>query len=231
MNNAQNSASRRSDAAVLSEQVNKTLPPGERLRQAVARIEASRSALIMCISPAPAELSDGPGNVDGRDEIEQSFAQTLAARIERNGLLQGSWRTLRPLARRWWTSQPWHSSVDLVGQTLAHQARPLMRRNPLATLALGAAVGAGVVAVVSTMRPWISSHTRRKASLWSDRVGGLLWSQLSSAPLQMALAGALAAWLADQGSHKTRAKRPSANPLNDSDPSEMPNGVGTPVAM
>jgi hypothetical protein len=204
MNNAANPASGRSEAAGQTQQDSPPRSADQRMRQAVARIEASRSALIVCLAPEPptrrggtSDEADGSGS--GSVGAEPTFAQTLAARIERNGLLQGSWRTLRTLARRWWTRQPWHSSVDLVVQTLAHQTRPLMQRHPMATLAVGAAVGAGLVAVASAVRPWAWHQIRGKASPWGDRVGGLLWAQLTSAPVQMAVAGALTAWLADQG--------------------------------
>jgi hypothetical protein len=129
-----------------------------------------------------------------------SLIDTLKARIERNGLVQGTWRTARTLARRWWTRQSWHSSVELVVDTLAHEARPLIRKHPLATLAVGAALGAALVAVASAVRPWASHQMRGNSSTtWGGRVGSLLWSQFSSAPIQMAVAGALTAWLADQG--------------------------------
>ncbi len=193
-----------------TEQPSNPLTAEQRMTEAVTRIESSRSALIVCLSPDPPERDDRPAGSPNDGSAEQSFAQTLAARIERNGLLEGSWRTLRALARRWWKRQPWHSSVDLVGQTLAHQARPLMQRHPLGTLAVGAAVGAGLVAVASAMRPWALHQIRGKASPWGSRVGSMIWTQLASAPVQMALAGALAAWLADQGSRNTQSSGEAA---------------------
>jgi hypothetical protein len=195
MNPAANPASGRRDAAGQAQQDNPPRTVDQRMRQAVARIEASRSAPIVCLAPAP------PAPRSGSVGAEPSFAQTLAARIERNGLLQGSWRALRTLARRWWTRQPWHSSVAFVVQTLAHQTRPLMQCHPMATLA----VAAGLVAV----RPWAWHQIHGKASPWAERLGGLLWAQLTSAPVQMALAGALTAWLADRGRrHDTLSAHP-----------------------
>jgi hypothetical protein len=65
---------------------------------------------------------------------------------------------------------------------------------------VGAALGAALVAVASAVRPWASHRMRGNSSTtWGGRVGNLLWSQFSSAPMQMAVAGALTAWLADQG--------------------------------
>ena len=215
------SAPRSSDAAGQNGQDNKARPPAEQMKLAMDRIELSRSALIVCLSSERPERHNEPTPGTKVDGSAQSVEQTLAARIKRNGLLRGSWHTLRVLARRWWTRQPWHSSVDLIGETLAHQARPLMRRHPLATLAVGTAIGAGLVSVVSTVRPWAWLQTRNKASSWGERVGNLLWTQLSSAPLQMALAGALAAWLTEQSSH--RRPHPNEKPINTVSRSDQPD--------
>jgi len=200
----------------------------QRMRQAVARIEASRSALIVCLAPDPPkqrgnttdgddESSGSSGGASNRAQL--SFVETLTARIKRNGLLQGSWRTVRTLARRWWTRQSWHNSVELVVETLAHEAQPFMRRHPLATLAVGAALGAGLVALASAARPWAWHQIRGNGSLLSSRVGRLLWSQFTSAPVQMAVAGALAAWVADQG---IRRKTPSDGPADKAAPHADP---------
>jgi len=204
MNNATHPANGSGHVAHRPNQDSKALPTDYRMRQAVARIAASRSALIVGMMPDPPGPGDAATGRAGEHDAAGSFSETLKARIERNGLLQGSWRTARTLARRWWTRQPWHSSVDLVVQTLAHQARPLIGRHPLATLAVGAALGGGLVAVASVARSWASQRTQRYASPWRDRMGSLLWTQLTAAPVQMALAGALAAWLADQGSRCAR---------------------------
>lgn len=212
MNTAAHSASSSTRTAERTEREKNPLTADEKMTEAVARIEASRAALIVSMSPDPPERHDGIAGGNGDGSARSSFVQTLAARIERNGLLQGSWQTVRAVARRWWTRQPWHSTVDLVSQTLAHEARPLMRRHPLATLAVGATVGAGLMAAASAVRPWVVQKIRGKNAPWADRVGSLLWTQLSSAPIQMALAGALAAWLADQGSRNARSSGPSSDP-------------------
>jgi len=206
MNDTSKSASGSSNR---TEQTKNPLAAEQKMRNALLRIGSSRSALIVCLSPDRSERHDGTAGGTGDRSTRQSFGQTLSARIERNGLLQGSWRTVRALVRRWWTRQPWHSSVDLVGQTLAHEARPLMQRHPLATLAVGAAIGAGLVTVAVAIRPWAWRQIGGKGSSWSDRVGGLLWTQVTSAPVQLALAGALAAWLADLGNRRASSSGPS----------------------
>lgn len=208
MNTAAVSASSGRRTAERTEQDKNSLDASQKITIALARIEASRAALIVCLSP---DLPDRPPRAAGDGGAVPSFGQTFAARIERNGLLQGSWRTLRALVRRWRSRQPWLSTVNLVGETLAHEARPLMRRHPLATLAVGAAAGAGLVAVASAVRPWAWHHIRAKASPLGGSVGSLVWTQLTSAPVQIALASALAAWLADRGSHSARSTGPSGD--------------------
>ena len=198
----------------------------ERMEQALARLEASRTALILCLAPEPpaARRAAAAQGSDGGDS--PSFSESLAARIQRNGLVQGSWLALSAVARRWWVGQPWHSSAELVGQTLMHQARPVMRRHPMATLAVGAAVGAGLVAA----RPWAWQQVKNQASPWRDRIGGLLWTQLSSAPVQMALAGALAAWVADQGQRSSARHAAAATTSDDSAPT-MPEAGESATGM
>ncbi len=230
MNSTENPASGSSHILSPAKQDDPAPTPEQRMRAAVARIEASRYALIMRLAPDPPRRRASTTGVDGSSDSsskKQSFVDTLKARIKRNGLLQGGWQTVRTLARRWWTRQSWHRSVDLVVETLAHEARPLMRRHPLATLATGAALGVGLVVVVSTVRPWVWHQIRGNGSSLGDRVGSLLWSQFSSAPVQMALAGALAAWVADQGIRRnTNSGAPSGGAAPRDDPA--PHSVETP---
>ena len=205
MNHTLHSGPGSSDALGQIAQNAKSLSADQRMALAVARIAASRSALIVCLSPNPPEPRDDASGDEGGQGTEPSFAEMLTARIHRKGLLQGSWLTVRTVAHRWWNRQPWHSSVELVGQTLAHQARPLMRRNPLATLGVGTALGVILVMTIKVGRPRVMQHLQQQASPWRERVSSLLWAQLTAAPVQMALAGALAAWLADHGNRTTHA--------------------------
>lgn len=187
-------------------QSTKAISADQKMEQAVARLDASRAALIVCLAPHPPESHSAKNGVNGNANPESSFADLLATRIARNGLVQGSWRSVRTLARRWWSRQPWHSSVELIGQTLIHEARPLIRNHPLATLGVGAALGAGVVAIASALRPRAWLHIQQQSNPWRDRMGSFLWTQLTAAPVQMALAGAIATWLADQASRNGQKK-------------------------
>ena len=163
----------------------------ERKQQALRRMEASRQRLIQRFSPKPSagRPSAPPGTPPAPGA--GTWVAALVARIERNGLVWGSWRTVRAVSRRWWTRQPWHGSAELLAGTLAREARPLVRRHPWASLAAAAAIGAALVAA----RPLISRSLHQHARPWRDGLGRLVWAQLTQAPVQLALAGALAAWL------------------------------------
>ena len=216
MNSMTHSASPEGLASRLPVLNTKSLSADQRMALAVARIAASRSSLILCLSPNPPEPRR---DADGRPMDEPTFVEMLTARINRKGLLHGSWLTARTLGLRWWNRQPWHTSAELVGQTLAHQARPLMRRYPLGTLGVGAALGVILVMTVKVGRPRVMQHIQQQASPWRDRMTTLLWAQVTSAPVQMALAGALAAWLADQGSRHAQDAAPRAKAATSPAPS------------
>ena len=75
-----------------------------------------------------------------------------------------SWlRKLRRVARRWpvtavatkmlqswWLTQPWRQTGELLAGSLILQGRPLVRRHPIAAVAVAAALGG----VLITLRPW-----------------------------------------------------------------------------
>lgn len=164
--------------------------PAQRKALALQRIDASRTQLILCLLPPEPQKQSATAGATGSPDF-LGFATTLMNRIERNGLVNGGWRMLRAWGRRWWTRQPWHAPVELVVTTVAHEAKPIIRRHPWATLAVGAAVGASLVAAL----PWAGSRIRQQARPWRNHLGSLVWGQLAQASVQMALAGAVTAWL------------------------------------
>ncbi|AOW12688.1 hypothetical protein LPB72_16865 [Hydrogenophaga crassostreae] len=168
------------------------LSPAERKALALHRIEASRTQLIVHVYPEPVRRPHAGDKSSTQPPVWNGLAG-LMARAERNGLVNAVWRTTRALGRRWWTRQPWHASVDLVAGTLAHEAKPIIRQHPWAALAVGGAAGAAVVVIL----PWITRSIKAQADPWRNNLGGMVWQQLSQAPVQLALTGALTAWIAD----------------------------------
>lgn len=180
----------------------------ERKAIALARLDASRTQIIQRLFPAPEAEERRAGSPS------PDLLTTLMTRISRNGLGQGVWRTARAVARRWWKRQPWHTPVELIGTTLAREARPLVRRHPWACLAAAAALGSAL----AVARPWIASGLRRQTLPWGDRFGQMIWQQLTQAPVQLALAGAITAWLTDLSRRPAPTpgpRAPSANPSPD----------------
>lgn len=185
-----------------------TLTPSQRKALALQRIDASRSQLIVRLYPQPETRSPPDADPAGARSWSSSGISHWMARAQRNGYLDATWRMARALGRRWWTRQPWHASVELVASTLAHEAKPLVRRHPWASLAAGAAAGAVAMAAV----PWLTRSLRRQAQPWRDDFGKMLWHQLAQAPVQLAIAGALTAWLTDVSRRSAQAQQPDADP-------------------
>lgn len=186
-------------------------PPtaAQRKALALARLDASRTLLIQRLYPAPSERSAHAASGDaGVVGLVASLMNALMARAQRDGLPRAAWRTARALARRWWTRQPWHASVELVAGTLADEVKPVVRRHPWASLAVAAAVGGALVMA----RPWVAHTLRRQTRDLPHRVGRLLWQQLAQAPVQLALIGALTAWLKDRGQDRSPPPSPSPPP-------------------
>lgn len=181
------------------------LSAAERKALALARLDASRTLLIQRLYPAP---SDGDAHADsgeaGVGGLVASLMHALMARARRDGLPRAAWRTARALARRWWTRQPWHASVELVAGTLADEVKPVVRRHPWASLAVAAAVGGALMVA----RPWVATTLRHQTRNLPHRACRLLWQQLAQAPVQLALIGALTAWLKERERERDPAPPP-----------------------
>jgi hypothetical protein len=165
------------------------LSPAERKALALQRIDTSRTLLIRTVWPAPVTTdlrsSTGPSSTHAR------ALSLLLGHIGRQGLSDQTWRVARALAQRWWRRQPWHTSVGLVADTVAREAQPVIRRHPWACLGVAAAVGGALVLV----RPWLRDALYQQTQNLRNHAGQMLWSQLAQPSVQLALAGALSAWI------------------------------------
>ena len=180
----------------------------QRRALALQRIEASRTQLILTLAPTGPRRSrpPQPPKAAGSGQTPP-FSTAWARRITQDGVGQGTWQALSGAAIDWLGKQPWYASVELVGSTLAHQARPVVRRHPWVCLGAAAAAGAALVA----LRPWGWTPVQHRIAPWRSQVGQMVWGQLTQPPVQMALAGALAAWLSSsQASAPPSATPPSA---------------------
>ena len=179
--------------------------PEQRKALALQRLESSRHALIISLSPKfpPASVQK---ERQPSETGESTLLSNLVSRVQRHGLVAGGGRAVQALARRWWKRQPWNASVELVGGTLVHEVRPLIRRHPWSALAVGAALGATAVLV----RPLILRPLTQQLQPWRNNLVGMVWSQVSQVPVQMAIAGALAAWI-NEASKKSSAEASSSS--------------------
>lgn len=182
--------------------------PAERLAAARQRVEASRSRLIHTFYPDPGEAPRASAAGAQDSPPLGAWARALGA--------DQPWPALRRLALRWWQRQPWHASVELVAGTLAQQARPLVRRHPWAALAASAVAGA----VLVSAGPWVLRGSRRHTEPLRRQLVGSLWATLGSASVQVALAGALAAWMERHSRPEAATTQPPPGP--DAQPPQPP---------
>lgn len=191
--------------------------PSQRKAAALARIEASRAQLILALSPEPSE-GESVATGAGAPGASGFPAASFAARMRRHGVGLGLFGAAQTLARRWWRRQPWHAPAELVASAVAQQVNPIVRRHPWAALAAGAAVGAALV----SLTPWVFGAARNRWAPWRAHLGGMLWSQLGQASVQMALAGVLATWISDLGQQTQRAQDREADATAPPPPGETP---------
>lgn len=158
--------------------------PVERLRLAQVRLAHSREAIQASLMPAVQ-----PEAADAR-----SRHRSLA---DWQRLLRHQWRRLRrepvmsmagEVAQQWWSRHPWQPAGQALYGQLRASVWPLVRRHPVASVAVAAAVGGAVVA----SRPWNWPWLNRRARRLPTQLGHWVWRQLSAAPMQAALAGLLA---------------------------------------
>jgi hypothetical protein len=116
--------------------------------------------------------------------------------------LAGLWRYGRQRARHtptlvlalgavehWWHQHPWRAPCEMALSELETQLKPLVRRHPLATLVLSAAVGASLVAGRPWRWPWVSQQLQPLPR----RAVGWVVAELRRLPLQALVTSALLA--------------------------------------
>lgn len=183
---------------------------GDPVSVALERMQASRGKLIVALSPDPpatrrAAAPTSPESTDPTRKASVAAAvhapsagdasSSFARLIDQWGLPEGTWRTLTESTQSWWRRQPWHEPVELVGSTVLHHTKPLVRRNPWTSLAVAASVGAAMAAA----RPWAWKPLQQRVAPLRQDTLGFVWSQLSQPAVQLAVAGAVAAWLSERG--------------------------------
>lgn len=195
--------------------MNIPLKQPQRKAEALARIEASRTRLILALSPEePSRHKSAPAPGADASGASGFPAASFGARMRRHGVGPGLFSAAQTLVRRWWRRQPLHVPAELVASAVAQQVNPIVQRHPWAALAAGAAAGGVLVALT----PWVFGAAKNRWAPWRANLGGMLWSQLGQASVQMALAGALAAWISDMGKRAQQTPDRDAGAAPSSDP-------------
>ncbi|NRF68144.1 hypothetical protein HLB44_14215 [Aquincola sp. S2] len=185
--------------------------PAERVSSALVRLAASRARLATALLPPH---DDSPGLLDHDAWLPRR--------------LRALWRSLRrklrmaPLAgmalggvESWWHDLPWREPTVAVAEELRAAALPLVRRHPIATVAIAAGMGAALVALA----PWRWAFLRRRARALPRWAGRSLMAQLSRPSTQAMIAGFLMTMVSRVND---RERAPAAAPVTPPAPVPAP---------
>lgn len=146
------------------------------VQQALLSLQASRANLRQALMPPPEPAAT-------RHRSAAGVARLWWRRLQR----WPAGRLVGEVAQRWWQSHPWRPLGDTLLAGARAQLWPLVRRHPWATVGVAATVGALAVASRPWRWSWLGQRVRRAPAAAS----GWLMAQLSTAPVQAALAALL----------------------------------------
>lgn len=170
------------------------LPPA--VAQAVQRLQASRLRLqAQWLPEAASHPATGAGPATRLLDSLSGWWQ----RITRQGASLPLVMVGGELLGDWWRGHPWRATAETLTQAVAPHAARMVRRHPLATVAVAA--GAGVLIVA--LRPWRTPWLRQQLQGVPAQVGRSLWRLAAEVPLHQVVASVLGATAAAtaQASH------------------------------
>lgn len=170
------------------------------LTRALLRLQASRAQLRAAMMP-PAEPSAPAGGFEWPRRWRAIWRTWT-----RSGPVALAAGTAVDAVQSWWRRQPWHATTELAGRAVLAETLPLVRRHPLWAVALGAGLGAAVVAA----RPWRWAAVNRRMRPIGGHVFSWVVAQLSQVPVQMALAALLAQFVGERARGQAAAPAASA---------------------
>lgn len=171
-------------------------PDSDPVAAAVARLSASRAVLLGVLSPDAGPSQDGP---DPRARSPWRRWQRQLRRWPVVGLV------LQALRLRW-QQHPLHAPLAALVAESRQQVLPLIRRHPVATVAVAAAAGAGLMLLRPWRQAWLTDplrHLPRQAARW-------MLHELGEAPMQAALASLF------MMASATSSRPPPEPPISDS---------------
>jgi hypothetical protein len=146
---------------------------------AVLRLNASRQRLQVAWLPgARASRASGAGRSGQR---LQTWWQGWRRRLGNLPLLG----LALSAGESWWQANPWRMAGESVADEVSHTFVPMVRRHPVLTVSLAAAVGATVVLA----RPWAWPGVSAQARLLPRRASRWALHQAARAPWAALLAG------------------------------------------
>lgn len=175
---------------------------GDRVTLALQRLAVSRERLQRRLTPPALK----PGQSSGTGFRLPLRWRALGRMLLSRGPSAALGRAAMASLSQWWKGQPWHSSAEMLGQVTLQKLSPVVRRHPWLALAAGAGLGAALV----VFRPWRAVGVSRYVKPLGGYIARAAWRLFGQAPLQMALAAALAAWLGDQQRQPQEAAAPPA---------------------
>jgi hypothetical protein len=164
------------------------LDPDDLRREPLQRLMASRARLRAELIPARRFGAAASSSMEG--DLPRRARALWRLLISRQGA-GAVFSSAASLLKTWWVRQPWHATSELLGHAVVEEVSPWVRRHPVAAVALGAGAGAAVAMV----RPWRWQVVNAQSRRMGRSVGRWAVHQLTQAPVQMAIAAAIATWL------------------------------------
>jgi hypothetical protein len=149
-------------------------------QRALARLAASRQRLQAAWLPKPAAPGGGRGP-RRLTAIWRHWRRQLAG----NAVVGLAFEAVAD----WWQANPWRAAGEAVAEELHQSLTPIVRRHPLASVVLVAAAAGAVAAA----RPWRWPLVAQQLKPLPGRAARWLLRQLSRAPLQSLIVGAVLA--------------------------------------
>jgi hypothetical protein len=163
------------------------------LADAMLRLQRSRACLRSAMMPAPPRIHHARGAGATSRLMSWLTSGSIGQAVE--PLFGGA----RLLLLRWWSRHPWHSPVMMAKEAVQGEVTPLLRRHPVTSVVVAAALGAGLVAsgvLHGGLVRGSLAGARRLARRW-------FIVQLSSPAMQTVVIGAITTLLASQLRAKT----------------------------
>ena len=182
---------------------------------ALARLASTRQLLLQTIAPHKAERTTQTHESAMRFPRRwRALGRLLMTRGPSASLLRAASAT----AAQGCACHHWAAATSLLGQAVAQEVKPVVRRHPWLAVAAASLLGGAVVSA----RPLLWRAARPLVAPLGSMVRHGAWRLLTQAPVQMALTAALAAWIGDQRRDAARDSPMAAAAASASTGNEVP---------